>query len=174
MRQSRWPAFGAGCGQWFMTTRESYEKAGGHAAIKASMHDGLTLPRAYRRAGMRTDICAATYLAACRMYRSASGVWFGLAKNAHEGMGGAKGIIPWTVLLLGSLAFPCWIFLRLHGAKRYRQSLLGAILHPLGIMLLVAIQWYALGRRVIGKPIQWKGSRAVSVVPGFKFPVPNT
>ena len=40
------PGLGAGCGQWFLTTRETYDKVGGHAAVKASFHDGVKLPRA--------------------------------------------------------------------------------------------------------------------------------
>src|SRR5207244_12411496 len=51
MRLTRHPGFGVGCGQWFMTTRAAYDAVGGHAAVKVSLHDGLTLPRAYRRAG---------------------------------------------------------------------------------------------------------------------------
>ena len=86
MRSSLQPGLGVGCGQWFMTSRDAYEKVGGHAAVKASLHDGIKLPRAYRAAGMMTDVCDATDLAVCRMYRSAGQVWNGLAKNAREGM----------------------------------------------------------------------------------------
>jgi glycosyltransferase involved in cell wall biosynthesis len=157
MRRSRWAAFGAGCGQWFMTTREAYDRAGGHESIKGSMHDGITLPRAYRRAGIDTDLCDATDLATCRMYRSSVAVWNGLAKNAHEGMGSVASIVPWTFLLLsGSLAIPS----RWHAAWRFGDSRLGAVMHPLGVLLLIAIQWYALFRRVIGRPIGWKGRQS--------------
>jgi glycosyltransferase involved in cell wall biosynthesis len=157
MRQTRWPMFAAGCGQFFICTREAYEKSGGHAAIRDSMHDGVTLPRAFRRAGVHTDVCDASDLATCRMYRSNRATWNGLAKNAHEGLGSATSIIPWTVLLVGGLVFPFWIFVRMSGAMRYRESLLSAILHPLGIVMLIAIQWYALIRRTTGRPVGWKG-----------------
>ena len=60
--------------------------------MRSSLHDGVTLPRAYRRAGFMTDVCDATDLAVCRMYRSAGAVWNGLAKNAREGLG-APGLI---------------------------------------------------------------------------------
>ena len=203
MRHSRWSAFGAGCGQWFMTTRGAYEKVGGHAAVKSSMHDGLTLPRAYRRARLMTDICDATDIAVCRMYRSASAVWNGLAKNAREGMAATRQILAWTVLLLGTQVLPfaflavaialtisdvvvsdgplaqgiervtrptlfmmlglaCLYTLtpRLADAGRFRQSWLGAVLHPLGVLLLLAIQWYAVFRAVIGMPVGWKGRTA--------------
>ncbi len=180
MRHFRWSAFGAGCGQWFMTTRAAYEQVGGHSAVKASLHDGLTLPRAYRRAGFFTDICDATNLATCRMYRSGSAVWNGLAKNAREGMASVGQIGFWTVVLLcGQLLpftfaledalwsaataelYPIATFLilapRAQAALRFRQSVLGVFLHPLSVMLLLAIQWYAIIRAVIGKPIGWKG-----------------
>jgi glycosyltransferase involved in cell wall biosynthesis len=160
MRRTRYAMFAAGCGQFFVCTRAAYEKCGGHAAIRGSMHDGVTLPRAFRKAGIHTDLCDASDLASCRMYRSNRAVWNGLAKNAHEGLGSAKSIVPWTILLFGSLAIPIGIILRMYGAMRYRESLWSAILHPLGVIMLVAIQWYALARRVVGKPVCWKGRNA--------------
>ena len=72
MRRSRHPAYAAGCGQLFLARRSAYEAAGGHAIIRASLHDGITLPRAFRAAGFRTDLCDMTEIATCRMYRSAA------------------------------------------------------------------------------------------------------
>jgi hypothetical protein len=185
MRCFRWSAFGAGCGQWFLSTRTAYEKVGGHAAVRASRHDGLTLPRAYRRAGFFTDVCDATNLATCRMYHSARGVWFGLAKNAHEGMAATGQIGFWTLVLFCGQVLPLLVCLartspectsandvafrlaaaalvlgagpRLLAAYRFRQSIVGAVLHPVGIVLLLAVQWYAFVRAVFGKPVGWKG-----------------
>lgn len=183
MRHFRWSAFGAGCGQWFMTTRVAYEKVGGHSAVKSSLHDGLTLPRAYRKAGFYTDVCDATNLATCRMYRSAREVWFGLAKNAREGMASTGQILFWTVVLLCGQVLPfvmlcCgfWLERDLHlafamvafvawsprlglraSAKQPPESML---LHPVAIVLLLAVQWYAIVRAVIGKPVGWKGREA--------------
>jgi hypothetical protein len=183
MRHFRWSAFGAGCGQWFMTTRAAYEKVGGHTAVKSSLHDGLTLPRAYRRAGFWTDVCDATNLATCRMYRSASGVWLGLAKNAREGMAATGQILFWTALLLcgqvlpvvlmaialrdvlaGAEVFYCafaawWLAtaVRVRMSKLFRHPPQYVLLHPIAIVLLLAVQWYAIWRAVIGKPVGWKG-----------------
>jgi hypothetical protein len=180
MRKYRFPALGAGCGQWFMTRRDAYDRVGGHEAVKASLHDGVTLPRAFRTAGFRTDICDATDLAECRMYRSAGQVWNGLAKNAREGLGAPVLIWVWTILLFGGHILP-FVLLgcvgmmsateavitataaglaclpRLDAARRFRQSCLGTALHPIGILLLLVIQWYAAFRALIGKPVGWKG-----------------
>jgi glycosyltransferase involved in cell wall biosynthesis len=200
MRSCLQPGLGVGCGQWFMTTRDAYEKVGGHAAVKASLHDGIKLPRAYRAAGMMTDISDATDLAVCRMYRSAGQVWNGLAKNAREGMGAPALIVVWTVLLFGGhvlpflLVRPPWhwslpwfphavpvvaVFLsyltRFGCAALYRGSWLGAVLHPVGVLVLLVIQWYALLRWLIGKPVGWKGRahpirRALPSQPGRPSP----
>jgi hypothetical protein len=184
MRHFRWSAFGAGCGQWFMTTRTAYEKVGGRAAVKSSLHDGLTLPRAYRRAGFWTDVCDATNLATCRMYRSARGVWFGLAKDAREGMAATRQVWFWTVVLLcgqvlpyallvlgammwqgsvvgyGLLAITTSVVVRAGMTVRFRQSAFGEAFHPVAIVLLLAVQWYAIFRAATGRPVGWKGRGA--------------
>jgi len=105
-RQDSSPGLAAGCGQLFVTRRGDYERAGGHAAIKASLHDGVKLPRAYRRAGLATDIFDATDLASCRMYERSTDVWRGLSKNATEGIGAPATIVPFTVLLGGGQILP--------------------------------------------------------------------
>jgi hypothetical protein len=46
---------------------------------------------------------------------------------------------------------------RLAAVRRFRQSLAGALLHPLGVLVPVAIQWYALVRNRPGRPANWKG-----------------
>ena len=146
------------------------------------MHDGLTLPRAFRKAGFRTDLFDATPLAQCRMYHGPGEVWNGLTKNAIEGIAAPTRIVPFTLMLLGGQVMPfillptalielqaspnaalCAIAVglaylpRLLGVWRFRQSLLGALLHPVGVSVLVAAQWVALARWVRGRPASWKG-----------------
>jgi hypothetical protein len=179
---TRWSAFAAGCGQLFVARRGAYFTAGGHQNIRSSLHDGVQLPRLFRRHGLQTGLFDATDLADCRMYSSASTVWRGLGKNATEGMAHPAAIVPWSVLLLSGHVLP-WILLavglllpidtttlviagiaaslgalaRLAAAWRFRQNLLGALLHPLGVTALVLIQWDALVRRWRGRPMEWRG-----------------
>jgi len=158
MRASLDPSFGAGCGQLFIARREAYEASGGHGAIRATLHDGVKLPRAFREAGFKTDLFDATDIAVCRMYRNAGEVWRGLAKNATEGLGSPKTILPATVVLLaGALMFPVSYVPRLIAVWRFRQSWLGAWLHPVGVIVLLAIQWYALVRSWRGCAPVWRG-----------------
>lgn len=214
MRKSLQPGLGAGCGQWFMTTKAAYEKVGGHShpLVKESLHDGIKLPRAYRMCGLMTDTSDATHDATCRMYRTAGQVWNGFAKNAREGLGAPILIWIWTLLLagghllswvllpfaiepameeatreylvryppttgmpepplpppppgfaartaLGLSVLACWLSMapRFGCVWVYKQSWLGALFHPVGVLLMLAIQWYATVRVWVGRPVGWKG-----------------
>ena len=179
------PGLAAGCGQLFVTRRGDYLRAGGHTAIRASLHDGIKLPRAFRRAGLCTDIFDATDIASCRMYTRSLDVWMGLSKNATEGIGSPATIGPFTILLAGGQmlpwvlvgwglatgwqGWPLWAVLvalvavalsslpRILEAIRFRQSFTSVLAHPLGIAVFLAIQWVALGRRLLGLQTSWRG-----------------
>jgi hypothetical protein len=184
-RQVNSPSLAAGCGQLFVTRRADYERAGGHAAIAASLHDGVKLPRAYRRAGLVTDIFDATAIASCRMYATSRDVWRGLSKNATEGIGSPATILPFTILLGGGQVLPVVLSAfglatgfagwpaggavlalaaaalaylpRILDAIRFRQSLTSAVFHPVGITVFLAIQWVALARKALGLKTTWRG-----------------
>jgi glycosyltransferase involved in cell wall biosynthesis len=177
MRACTDPRFGAGCGQIVVVRRDAYEAVGGHAAIAGRLHDGVALVRQFRSRGFATDLIDATDTFHCRMYRTGLEVWNGFAKNAHEGLGSPRMIVPATLLLLGGQVLPLCllsisssplmlafavigtavIFIpRLFAAVRFRQSLLGALLHPFAICALLAIQWSAFLRSLGHRPAVWK------------------
>lgn len=136
-------------------------------------------------------MCDATDLAVRRMSRSARRVLLGLAKNAREGLADSRLIALWTLLLFGGHVLPAavlgWAAVvghdlvvpaaavalsylpRLDAARRFRQSWRGAALHPLGVLLLLAVQWYATARAVCGRPVGWKGR----ALPGRAGPTPG-
>jgi hypothetical protein len=183
MRALPAPRFAVGCGQFLMARRDAYRKSGGHAEIRTTMHDGLLLPHLFRRNGLRTDIADLTHLATCRMYHNASEVWWGLAKNATEGMAAPARILPFTFLLFCGQVLPLLLAIsvavapssysegarsfilaalaasyipRLVSVWKYRQSLYSALLHPLGVAILLLLQWYALLRKLAGQHVTWK------------------
>mgnify|MGYP006277000259 CR=1 FL=1 len=184
-RQDGSPGLAAGCGQLFVTRRTDYERAGGHESIRASLHDGVKLPRAYRRAGLKTDVFDASGIASCRMYERSADVWRGLSKNATEGIGAPATIVPFTILLAGGQILPfmlvaqgfatgwtgwprwsipvvvfatglAWLP-RILEAVRFRQGLASATAHPLGVAVFLAIQWIALVRKLLGVRTSWRG-----------------
>lgn len=181
------PALAAGCGQLFVTHRDAYSRAGGHAAIPRSLHDGVMLPRAYRRAGLGTDVFDASDIATCRMYSGNRETLAGLAKNATEGIGSPRTIVPFTLLLgcgqvlpaaliaagvaAGWRGWPAWaiaavwlaamasIGTRVALDLRFGGGALAAATQPLAVLLLLGIQWYALLRKLLGLPTEWRGRR---------------
>ena len=63
MRRSLSASASAGCGQFILVERGAYESVGGHGSVRDSMHDGIKLPRAFRRAGHKSDLFDGTSLA---------------------------------------------------------------------------------------------------------------
>ena len=181
MRERRDPSLAAGCGQLFLTSREAYAQAGTHEAIRGSRHDGIKLPRAYRSAGLMTDVIDGSGLARCRMYRSASEVVRGLLKNAVEGIANPKLIFVFTTFLVGAsllpaiaLGFAIWAnksiatvlaatalvlahVPRFVAASQLKQSWFGAACHLPATLTFVVLQWIALFNHLRGKQVAWRG-----------------
>lgn len=181
MRTQSDASLAAGCGQLFLTTRDDYYKAGTHEAIKQSRHDGVKLPRAYRAAGIMTDVVDGTDIADCRMYRGAKEVVRGVLKNATEGIANPKLIGIFSVLLLGCSLLPVVALVlslrnqdgiaivisaaalilahvpRLVAAATLRQSWIGALCHVPATTGFVVLQWVALANKIAGRQVAWRG-----------------
>jgi glycosyltransferase involved in cell wall biosynthesis len=182
MRSSSQPGLAAGCGQIFLAQREAYFDVDGHRAIQSSRHDGIKLPRAFREKGYLTDIFDATDIARCRMYHNRREVVQGLLKNATEGIANPKLIGIFSVLLAGSAVLPILFLIlspllnaslttvillsvstglsfvpRWLNARRFNQSRLGVLLHPLSVAWFLALQWQALIRAGLGLRVTWRG-----------------
>jgi glycosyltransferase involved in cell wall biosynthesis len=183
MRATLGVGLAAGCGQLFLAEREAYFQAGGHQSLKGSRHDGIQLPRAFRRVGFKTDIFDASDIATCRMYTNTRQVCNGLLKNATEGVGNPRLILIFTFLLVVGSVVPFLIFSglissgyidtlsvvlmliasaisfvpRLVACGQFHQSIVGACLHPVAIVIFVGLQWIALIRMMLGLTTQWRG-----------------
>lgn len=168
---TRHPGFAAACGQLLLVERRAYAAAGGHAAVRRVLHDGLALARRMRAAGHGTEIIDGAPLATCRMYRGLGEAWRGFLKNAREGMATPVGLPIWTVLLAGAhlcpwALLPAWpaalalaltLALRAAITWRAREPWWTVPLHPFAVAVALAIQWTALLRSALGRPAGWKG-----------------
>jgi glycosyltransferase involved in cell wall biosynthesis len=185
MRTTDDPATSAGCGQFLLVTRDAWVRAGGHAAFRASMHDGIKLPRNVRRAGLHTDLYDGTESVRCRMYRGAAETWRGFTKNAYEGLGSPAVLAVFTLLEAGGILLPWlwvpWVLLagdvqpgpmalacsaiamqlvqRAILAWRFRQPWQCVAFHPVSIALLLAIQWRSWWLHLTGRRA-WRGRTA--------------
>ncbi|MHC2002172.1 glycosyltransferase family 2 protein [Methylobacterium sp. CM6241] len=182
MRASLRPALGAACGQLVLIDRSVYGETGGHGAIRGLLHDGVFLPRILRHAGHRTDLVAGHALATCRMYRNLAESWAGFSKNAHEGMATPRALPVWTLLLLAGHVLPLLLVLAaafglatptaglvalaalvVSLATRAAITLIThepaatILLHPLGVVVALAIQWNVLLDPKRAGAAVWKG-----------------
>lgn len=84
-------------------------------------------------------------------------LWAAMLSIAYTGakMSGTPFSVDLSTLLIAA-ALVASLLPRLLAVRRFRQPLLSALLHPLGIMLLLAVQWYALARKLVGKPVGWR------------------
>ncbi|WP_233148373.1 glycosyltransferase [Rhodopirellula sp. MGV] len=175
------PSLAAGCGQLFLADRNAYIQAGTHEAIHDSRHDGIKLPRAFREAGLMTDVIDGTELASCRMYQNAGEVIRGVMKNANEGIANPRLIVIFTVLLLGCSLLPLVTLTiaidsgdvvamiisaialalahvpRSLATMKLGQSIQGVIFHIPATIFFVALQWGAMLLQLSGRTIAWRG-----------------
>lgn len=181
MRWTRMIGAAAGCGQFFLTTKRAYQVSGGHSSIRQSLHDGIMLPRAYRTAGLKTDLFDAADAATCRMYTSFQDTLSGLLKNAGEGFARMPLLPIMTLLMLMAFVFPVILLVALTAGwisshlfvpviascilswlprviccLKFDQAWLGCLLNPASIILFLTIQWTALIRKRLGRGVQWR------------------
>lgn len=168
---TRHPGFAAGCGQLMMFERSAYESTGGHGAVRTTLHDGIKLSRLLRNAGHRTEIVAGAEVATCRMYQGFAESWRGFLKNAREGMATPIGLPIWTVLLAGAHLWPFFLLpdtqafmalalvfaVRAAITLRTGEPAWTILLHPVAVLVALAIQWTALTRFLMGRKEGWKG-----------------
>ncbi len=75
---------------------------------------------------------------------------------------------PWSLqagvsMPLVSTAILATLMPRILATIRFQQSRLAALLHPLGIIMLLLIQWWALFRDLVHWPRAWKGRNYTSL-----------
>jgi chlorobactene glucosyltransferase len=174
-------SLGAANGQFLLFRRSAYEKIRGHESVAGHLVEDIALGRKMRAAGFRvlnqdgTNPGHHIALVRCRMYDNFQDLWNGFTKNLYPAFDGRFGAFVFfqifqAVVLVGPfvllLFFPrdpvLWIetaiilSLRLAMAHRFRQSGWGAVLHPLGQLLVIAISansWLQTVRR----RLPWRG-----------------
>lgn len=174
------PRLLAANGQILAVRRAVYDAVGGFAAVRQEVVDDMAFCRLVKSAGYRVRFADGYQISSCRMYTSAAEVWEGFSKNLYEGLGGRKSaLLAVMVLYVAAFVLPylAWpvlaalgspmaaaaamgvianLFVRLSLAVRYQHTLLSVLLHPLAVLMLMAIAinsflWTRRGE------IRWRG-----------------
>jgi hypothetical protein len=181
VRRHPMPALSAGCGQFMLVRRDAYLAAGGHRAVRGTLHDGLMLARRMKAAGFAVGLFDGRDVACCRMYSGLRATWQGFARNAYEALGsfpvltvmvvsnGAFFVLPSVVgpLLLvtgglspaaaawsGSLALALGVRAAL--AARFGAPWWTVPATPVAVLLMIGIQLNSYLNARTGRSVVWR------------------
>ncbi len=169
-----------GIGAFGLYRRESLERAGGLAAVRARPEDDLALARAVKAAGGRTDIAYAPDLGAVTWYPTLRAALSGLEKNAFAAVGYrpdlaalavvallATHVAPFLAVFVGppiarAAAFGVLACVGLaytaHGRRAGHAAWL-ALLHPVSVTWLVIGLVRSTVRALASGRVAWRGRR---------------
>jgi hypothetical protein len=162
-------------GQLLAVRRAAYDRAGGHAAVRAEVVEDVALLRAVKRAGGRGGVADGTALADCRMYAGWPELRDGYTKSLWSAFGsstGAAGVV--ALLALGYLVPPVAALLGSKtGLAGYAAGVTGRVLtarstggrswpdalaHPASVVLFAVLTTRSLRAHRAGT-LSWKGRR---------------
>ncbi|WP_163505445.1 glycosyltransferase [Fodinicola acaciae] len=169
--QSPRPSLSAANGQFLAVRRETYERAGGHAAVKDEVIEDVALLRAIKRAGGKGVVVDGTELATCRMYAGAGDILDGYGKSLSSAFGSPLGaacvmsalaftyVLPAAAALTGSPVGIAGYLAGVAGRVVSARATGGrvfpdAFAHPLSIAALAGLTGCSYARR--GRT-RWKG-----------------
>jgi chlorobactene glucosyltransferase len=135
-------------GQFILIRSDCYFRVGGHAAHPSSVCEDLDLARAVRKAGGDSAVFRGDRLVRARMYRDASAVWEGFAKNLADMYGGAVRTLAIVILVL----FVGWgaVLLPAHAIFMLTRGLNPPALLEAAVALPAALAVFALQLALAG------------------------
>ena len=167
-------SFVAANGQLIMFTKSTYEKVGGHAAVKKEVVEDMEFARRIKKHGLRLITALGHYSVSCRMYQSFDESFNGFVKNFFPGF--KTNIVVFSLfILLVQFFFLLPIILsffdisfliitlaivlnRLLVSFTSNQSPLIGIIHPLQMLLLLMVGYTSISSHSSGN-VEWKGRK---------------
>jgi hypothetical protein len=167
------PSLAAANGQLLAVRRAAYDRAGGHAAVRAEVLDDVTLLRAVKRTGGRGGVADGTALASCRMYGGWPELRDGYTKSLWSAFGSRAGaaavtgllavayVLPAAAALAGSRAglagYAAGVTGRVVAARRTGgRAFPDALAHPLSVLAFAALTTRSWRAHHAGT-LTWKG-----------------
>ncbi len=160
------PSLSAANGQLLAVRRSAYDRAGGHAAVKAEVVEDVELLRALKRTGGRGGVCDGTDLATTRMYDGWDELVAGYTKSLWTlpaptvALMALLYVVPPLAALRGSRAglvgYAAGVAGRVVSARRTGGSVAASAAHPVSVaaFCLLAVRSRVHRRR---GALMWKG-----------------
>ncbi len=175
------PALGLAHGACLLARREEYQRAGGHARVRAELFEDTALARAWRAQGLRSLCLDGRGIVRVRMYDSVRAMWRGFQKILYPAFRRETSfwafcalqvfvyVAPWVAVAVaasrGALdpvagaAAMAGIATRLVLAARFRHPWWSAALHPAAVSAMIAAALSAWWRCRFGAGVEWRGRR---------------
>ncbi|MFH1647955.1 MAG: glycosyltransferase [Chloroflexota bacterium] len=183
LHRSRQPKTSLAIGQFLLFPRDAYWRIGGHRAVKSRILEDVWLGIEITRSGGRHVAVDLAPVVACNMYRNIGAMWEGFIKwcysvAAMSRLGLFALIVAGYIFFLAPfywlwseffrataptawrevVIFQVAVILLMRGLidTRFKEPVVSAILHPIGISFLFAGALYAGGKRIVGAGVSWK------------------
>ena len=182
-QRSKKPRPSLAIGQFLLFPTKEYWRIGGHKAVKSRILEDVWLGIEITRAGGRHVAVDLSPVVSCHMYRSLGAILEGVTKWIYSVASLSK--MALVGLLLAGYAFflapfywlwnelfikatpsdwrPIIVFqiaavlvMRWLVDKRFNESIISTILHPIGFSFLIISGLYAGSRQAIGAGVHWK------------------
>ncbi len=161
------PSLSAANGQLLAVRRTSYDRAGGHAAVRDAVVEDVELLRALKLVGGRGGVCDGATLATTRMYDGWDELVAGYTKSLWTLPAPTLAVLAFLYLLppitalrgsrVGALGYAAGVAGRVVSARRTgSRALPAALAHPLSV---TAFCWLAGRSRLARRrgTLTWKG-----------------
>ena len=160
------PALGLAHGACILTRRDTYNRLGGHALVRAEIFEDTRLAREWRSRGERSCCIDGQHQVRVRMYSSFTTIWRGFEKNFFPAfqrkrnfwwllaLHGAVFLLPF---LLGDyVTFALVLGARAMLAARFRQPWWSVALHSVGELILISLGMSSWWKCRSGQGVVWK------------------
>lgn len=173
-------SLGLAHGACLLFERATYEKLGGHGAVRDQIFEDTRLAQLWRTRGERSLGLDGQDIVRVRMYHSLAEIWAGFQKNFFPAF--QSEISFWLFLFLHAAVFclpfaliwtsgqAAWrwaaaavLLMRLLLALRFAQPLWSVLLQPLTELLLLALGLSSWWRCKSGRGVAWKGREYLKV-----------
>ena len=171
-------------GQFLFFSAEGYRSIGGHEAVKSRILEDVWLGREVSRHHYRQLTLDLSSVVSCQMYREFGSMWDGITRWLYTvaslsavslvlmiavvlflflapflwllyGLVLAQPAFAWEVLVTLQVAI---VFLaRFLAGRRFSQPKTSIILHPVGVVFLLLVAFYASYQHLTGGGVRWKG-----------------
>jgi cellulose synthase/poly-beta-1,6-N-acetylglucosamine synthase-like glycosyltransferase len=182
---ARRPRFTVLNGQFMAMRASAYDRAGGFAAVRASLGEDTAFGRRLSATGHVVVLVDGSAVLTCRAYDSLGTLWAGNVRNLRVAFfdssllmvsalallvtlvlapiglllagiaTGRAGALAWTWLPLGEIALT--LLARAIADARAGYGISATILHPLAVVVLLAMAIDAALRAVCRRPLTWRG-----------------